>query len=83
MHMQTPTHNPSLERQAQRRASAQFGWLIHAGVYLAVNTGLLDTLLGLRRGSAARVQASGLEAILGEPGRGHALLKGRQAGRQP
>lgn len=39
--MHTPLHNPSLERQAQRRANAQLGWLVHAGVYLAVNTGLL------------------------------------------
>lgn len=39
--MHTPLHNPSLERQAQRRASAQFGWLVHAGVYLTVSTGLL------------------------------------------
>jgi hypothetical protein len=30
-----------LERQARRRANAQFGWLIHAGVYAAVNTGLI------------------------------------------
>ncbi len=28
--MHTPLHNPLLERQAQRRAKAQFGWLIHA-----------------------------------------------------
>lgn len=41
MDMHNTTHNPSLEHQAQRRASAQFGWLVHAGVYLAVNTGLL------------------------------------------
>lgn len=31
----------ALERQARRRAHAQFGWMVHAGVYLAVNTGLL------------------------------------------
>lgn len=39
-----------LERQARRRANAQFGWLVHAGVYLAVNTGL--GLLALSQGRA-------------------------------
>lgn len=34
------TEHP-LERQARRRANAQFGWLVHAGVYLAVTTGLV------------------------------------------
>ena len=34
------TEHP-LERQARRRANAQLGWLVHAGVYLAVSTGLV------------------------------------------
>ena len=51
--MHTPLHKPSLERQAQRRAKAQFGWLIHAGVYLAVNTGLLLLAWGMGRHWAA------------------------------
>lgn len=29
------------ERLARRRAGAQLGWLIHAGVYLCVNLGLV------------------------------------------
>lgn len=47
--MHTPLHNPSLEGQAQRRAKAQFSWLIHAGVYLAVNAGLLLLTWGMGR----------------------------------
>lgn len=29
--------SPELERTARRRAGLKLGWLIHAGVYLAVN----------------------------------------------
>lgn len=46
--MHTNPSESALERQARRRASAQFGWLIHAGVYLAVNAGLL--LLSISQG---------------------------------
>lgn len=35
--MHAALHDPQLERQARRRAGLKMGWLIHAGVYAAVN----------------------------------------------
>jgi hypothetical protein len=32
-----PLSDPSLERQARKRAGAKLGWYIHAAVYIAVN----------------------------------------------
>jgi hypothetical protein len=34
----TPLSDKDLERQARRRADAKLGWIIHALVYVAVNT---------------------------------------------
>ncbi|WCM94728.1 2TM domain-containing protein [Acidovorax sp. NCPPB 2350] len=33
-------HPDTLEHLARRRARSQFGWLVHAGVYVCVNLGL-------------------------------------------
>lgn len=65
MRPHTTLSDMDIERQAQRRAAARMGWLVHAMVYVAVNT-LLFTLawLGGRNWAVYPLMGWGLGLLL-------------------